>query len=53
MPLIKRFEVQSLLYVALDVEYIDEKVFKELYDQAAKTKAIINALKRSLKIQSK
>ncbi len=46
-------EVQSLLYTALDVEDIDEKVFKELYDQAAKAKAIINTLKRSLKIQPK
>lgn len=44
-------EVQSLLYTALDIEYIDVKTFRELYDQAAKTKSIINALKRSLKIQ--
>ncbi len=46
-------EVQSLLYTALDTEYIDEAVFKEMYDQAAKTKAIIHALKRSLKISPK
>jgi four helix bundle protein len=46
-------EVQSLLYTALDIEYIDEKTFKEVYDQAAKTKTIINSLKRSLKVQHK
>ncbi len=46
-------EVQSLLYTALDVEYIDEKVLKEMYDQTAKTKAVSHALKRSLKIQPK
>ena len=46
-------EVQSLFYTAMDIEYIDEKIFKEIYDQAAKAKAIINALKRSLRIQSK
>ena len=46
-------EVQSLLYTTLDVEYIDENIFKEIYDQVYKTKGLINALKRSLKTQSK
>jgi four helix bundle protein len=46
-------EVQSLFYAALDIEYIDEKTFKEIYDQAYKAKGLINALKRSLKIPSK
>lgn len=46
-------EVQSLLYTALDVSYIDETTFKVHYDQAYKTKGMINALKRSLKIPQK
>jgi len=31
-------EVQSLLYAANDLGYIDEKIFRECLDQAAKTK---------------
>ena len=46
-------EVQLLCYVAIDVEYIDEKTFQAIYDQAMKTKNYINALKRSLKIAKK
>jgi len=42
-------EVQSLLYAALDVGYINEQVFKTEYQQAEKTKALIGGLKRSLK----
>lgn len=42
-------EVQSLLYAALDVRYIDEPIFKEHYQQAEKTKALIGGLKHSLK----
>lgn len=42
-------EVQSLLYAALDVGYINEQVFKTEYRQAEKTKALIGGLKRSLK----
>lgn len=41
-------EVQSLLYVALDVGYITEEEFREHYAQAAKTKGLIGGLKRSL-----
>lgn len=41
-------EVQSLLYVALDVGYIDQTVFDTHYTQAAKTKGLIGAFKHSL-----
>lgn len=46
-------EVQSLLYAALDVGYIDQKTLKTYYEQAFKTKGLVNALKRSLKIPPK
>jgi len=46
-------EVQSLLYAALDVGYIDENALRTYYDQAYKAKGLINALKRSLKTQTK
>lgn len=42
-------EVQSLLYAALDVGYIDEELFKQHYDQANKVKALVSAFKSSLK----
>ena len=45
-------EIQSMLYAAHDIGYIDEKIHKELYLQAAKTKTLINALKHSLKIST-
>lgn len=41
-------EVQSLLYVALDVEYIDAAEFESHYEQARKTKAFIGGFKKSL-----
>jgi len=41
-------EVQSLLYTAFDLTYITEPQFKEYYEQARKTKALIGGLKRSL-----
>lgn len=41
-------EVQSLLYVALDVGYIDATAFQEQYEQARKTKALIGGFRRSL-----
>jgi four helix bundle protein len=41
-------EVQSLLYVALDVGYINEDAFEVHYAQAAKTKGLIGGLKHSL-----
>ncbi len=43
-------EVQSLLYAALDVGYIDGETFKIEYQQAEKTKALIGGLKKSLKL---
>ena len=42
-------EVQSLLYIAKDIGYIDESVFKAENEQAEKTKALIGGLKKSLK----
>ena len=41
-------EVQSLLYVALDVSYIDVMTFEQQYEQARKTKALIGGFKMSL-----
>ena len=45
-------EVQSLLYTALDLDYIDKNTFQECYQQAEKTKALIGGLKNSLKKQN-
>jgi four helix bundle protein len=42
-------EVQSLLYAALDVGYMDEQILKTEYQQAEKTEALIGGLKKSLK----
>ncbi len=42
-------EVQSLLYVALDVQYINQEQFKEHYDQAQKAKRILGAFRKSLR----
>lgn len=42
-------EVQSLLYVALDVGYLNEAEFHQQDAQAAKTKGLIGALKHSLR----
>ncbi len=41
-------EVQSLLYIALDVNYINHAEFQQHYAQAAQTKGLIGALKHSL-----
>ena len=41
-------EVQSLLYAALDINYIKEETFKTHYEQAKKVQAIIGGLKRSI-----
>ena len=41
-------EVQSLLYAALDINYIKEEIFKTHYEQAKKVQAIIGGLKRSI-----
>ena len=42
-------EVQSLLYVALDVGYINQAEFQQYYAQAATIKGLIGALKHSLR----
>ncbi len=41
-------EVQSLLYVALDVGYISEEEFSKQFTQAAKTKGLIGGFRHSL-----
>ena len=41
-------EVQSLLYAALDTNYINQTEFDAHYEQARKTKALIGGFKRSL-----
>lgn len=41
-------EVQSLMYAALDAGYIDETQFREHYEQARKTKALIGGFKHAL-----
>lgn len=38
-------EVQSLLYVALNIDYIDQRTFETQYALATKTKNLIGALK--------
>jgi four helix bundle protein len=42
-------EVQSLLYAAQDIGYINDETFKAKYAQAEKAKALIGGLKKSLK----
>lgn len=42
-------EVQSLLYTAFDIGYIDQNTFDELYEQARKTKALIGGFRTSLR----
>jgi four helix bundle protein len=41
-------EVQSLLYAAIDTNYIHQTEFDLHYEQARKTKALIGGFKRSL-----
>jgi four helix bundle protein len=41
-------EVQSLLYAAVDTDYINQNEFDLHYEQARKTKALIGGFKRSL-----
>ena len=42
-------EVQSLLYTATDIGYLNEEQFQMTYDQANKVKRIIHGLKQSLR----
>jgi four helix bundle protein len=44
-------EVQNCFYVALDREYVTEKIQKEIYDQATKVMMIIDGLLRYLRSQ--
>ena len=46
-------ELQSLLYVALDVNYIKEERFEILYNQTEEVIAITSGLKRSLNTTKK
>jgi four helix bundle protein len=41
-------EVLSLLYVAMDVGYIDEKTFHTFYEQTTKTRRLIGALRHAI-----
>ncbi|MBN2116914.1 MAG: four helix bundle protein [Anaerolineales bacterium] len=41
-------EVQSLLYAALDVEYINQDIFKPYCEQAKKCKGLIGGLKQGI-----
>lgn len=41
-------EIKSLLYVALDVGYIDHAAFDRLVAQVEKTKSLVGALRHSL-----
>jgi four helix bundle protein len=46
-------EVQSLLYTALDIGYINKDIFEQIFAQAEKTKALIGGFKHSLQTRSK
>lgn len=46
-------EVQSHLYVALDQEYISEKIFHEIYNKIVEIKNLINGFIRYLKNRPK
>ena len=46
-------ETQSHLYVARDLEYVDEKKFQAAYDKAEETAKLINAFIRSVEQVSK
>ena len=46
-------EVRSQLYVALDLEYIDQGRFNELYELCVQTGKLITALRKSLGVERK
>ncbi len=46
-------ELQSHLYIALDLEYLGERAFRSLYDQAAEVKRIIGGFLRYLRAGSR
>lgn len=41
-------EVQSLLYTAIDIGYIDQETFEQIFKQTAKTKALVGGFKKYL-----
>ena len=43
-------DAQNCSYVALDQEYISQRTFQEIYDQALKTMKIIDGLLRYLRL---
>jgi len=42
-------EVCALLYLALDIGYIDKKTFNDLYEKSDHISRLIGALRRSIK----
>lgn len=44
-------EVQSLLYIILDLEYVDSRKFNELYNHTHETKKLIGGFIKYLKTQ--
>jgi len=46
-------EVSSLLYVALDQEYVSDQAFKKLYDHSFKVGAMINGFAKYLRSSEK
>jgi four helix bundle protein len=46
-------EVRSLLYAALDLKYVDEKVFSQLFEKCIKIANLINGFIRYLKSSHK
>ncbi len=42
-------EVQTCLYVSLDLRWISQQVFQETYQQAEKTRKVIDGFRRYLK----
>jgi four helix bundle protein len=46
-------EMQSQLYAALDVGYLDDEAFRRLYDKATDVKKLVNAFIRYLRSSSR
>ena len=43
------FEVQSHLYIALDLEYVEEDVFRDIYDRMSEIARMLYALSKHLR----
>ena len=41
-------EVQCIMYIALDLNYVDEELFQEIYSQAQETRKLISGFVRYL-----